>query len=104
MTSNQPLDIELVYFAGCPYIEEARNAVRGALALERLPMIWREWDQHDPAAPARIRQYASPTILVCGQEVVPAPHSEAPTCHVDGVPPLPVIQAAVRAAAEKLLH
>ncbi|HET8648466.1 MAG TPA: hypothetical protein VFL95_00375 [Gemmatimonadales bacterium] len=102
MTSNQPVDVELVYFTGCPHVEDARNAVRGALALEQLPMIWREWNQQDPAAPPRIRKYPSPTILVAGREVLPAPQTDAAACRSEGVPPLAIIQAAVRAAADKL--
>ena len=94
MTSLPP--IELVFFSGCPHVERARAAVCEALAMSGLPQRWREWDQHDPATPSRVKGYASPTILVAGQDVTgPAPSAEGSACRADGMPTVEVIRAAL---------
>lgn len=98
MTTQRTIDVELVYFTGCPHVEEARRAIRGALALEQLPLVWQEWDQHDPATPARVQRYASPTVLVGGRDVTGAHEGDAHACRADGIPEAQTIRAAVRAA------
>ncbi len=98
MTSERTTDVELVYFTGCPHVEAARRAIRGALALEQLPLVWREWDQHDPAAPPRIQRYGSPTVLVGGLDVTGAAKGDAAACRADGIPAQETIRAAVRTA------
>ena len=104
MTPEPTIDVELVYFAGCPHVEAARRAVRGALALEQLPLVWQEWDQHDPATPARVQRYASPTVLVSGRDVTGAAKGEAAACRADGIPEAETIRAAVRAASRRPPH
>jgi hypothetical protein len=91
--------IELVYFGGCPHIEAARTALRGALGQAGLAPVWQEWDQAMPGAPAHVHGLGSPTILVAGRDVTGA---EAGTmgraCRADGIPAPEVIVAALRAA------
>jgi len=99
MTTEHRTDVELVYFTGCPHVETARQAIRHALALEQLPLVWQEWNQHDPATPTRVHRYASPTVLVSGRDVTGAAKGEAAACRADGVPGAEMIQAAVRSAS-----
>lgn len=104
MTSGRTIDVELVYFTGCPHVEAARRAIRGVLALEQLPLVWQEWDQHDPATPARVQRYASPTVLVSGRDITGAAKGDAHACRADGVPAAETIRAAVRSASGRPPH
>ena len=61
--------VELIYFKGCPRVEEARQALRAALAAMGFTPEWDEWDQESPEAPARVQGYGSPTVLIGGQDV-----------------------------------
>ena len=104
MTPERTTEVELVYFTGCPHVEAARQAIRGALALEQLPPVWREWDQHDPATPARVQRYGSPTVLVGGRDVTGAARADAAACRADGIPAQETIRAAVRTATGRPPH
>ncbi|MDQ3427110.1 MAG: hypothetical protein M3477_04700 [Gemmatimonadota bacterium] len=104
MSTERTADVELVYFTGCPHVEAARRTIRGALALEQLPLVWREWNQHDPAAPARVQRYGSPTVLVGGQDVTGAAKADAAACRADGIPAQETIRAAVRTATARPPH
>jgi hypothetical protein len=61
--------VELVYFKGCPHVEAARQALRSALAAMEYTPEWEEWDQESPQAPARVRGWGSPTVLIGGRDV-----------------------------------
>ena len=104
MTAEHRTDVELVYFTGCPHVETARHAIRDALALEQLPLVWQEWDQHDPATPARVQRYASPTVLISGRDVTGAARGDAAACRADGIPVAETIRAAVRSACGRPAH
>lgn len=93
--------IEVVYFTGCPHVDAARAAVRGALAEAGLEARWREWNRDDPRTPAALRGYGSPTVLVDGRDVDPAP-ADANCCrlYADGenwrsAPSVAMIRAAL---------
>lgn len=78
------MDVELIYFKGCPNVPVARTHLMQAFAtLARAPR-WREWDRDDPASPEYVRDYASPTILVNGKDVTGMPPSDdhAAACRV----------------------
>ena len=61
--------IELVYDPTCPNVQQARDAIRGALASLGAPAAWREWVRDDPVTPVALRDLASPSVLVNGQDV-----------------------------------
>lgn len=61
--------VELIYDADCPRVGEARAALLGAFARRGFPACWSEWDCEDPEAPAYVRSYGSPTVLVDGHDV-----------------------------------
>jgi hypothetical protein len=63
------LCIELVYEPSCPNVEQARDAIRRALAVLGAPVAWREWVRNDSATPAALRELAPPSVLVDGQDV-----------------------------------
>jgi len=77
--------------------------------------VWTEWSTEDARCPEHARGFGSPTILVNGEDVAPAPHpwegrngSGGPSCRVyrqedgglEGVPPRALLSEAVRTALE----
>ncbi len=99
--------IEFIYDHDCPNVEGARDALRDALlALKRTPM-WQEWDRADPRAPAHVRAYGSPTIMVDGKDIAGMPPGDASACRIyrneqgntRGIPDSQLILAAVQQAA-----
>jgi hypothetical protein len=61
--------VELIYFSNCPHVASARNALVRAFQALRMKPEWQEWNQDDGAAPAAVRRYPSPTVLVGGHDV-----------------------------------
>lgn len=89
--------IELIYFAGCPNAESARANLRRALGELQLPAAWTEWEQSDAGAPAYVRSYDSPTVLVDGRDVTGAEAgTSGAACRADGAPSWETIAEAVR--------
>ncbi len=90
--------IELVYFDGCPNVDAARANIRAALEAADLPPTWREWNQSDPSAPAYVKQYGSPTVLVDGRDVTGVEAGVAASaCRADGAPSAKMIRLAMAA-------
>ena len=85
MTSHLPA-VELIYFTGCPNVESARTNLRTALSAKGLTPEWREWDQKEANAPARVKQYGSPTVLVDDEDVTGAESVAAMACRSSGAP------------------
>jgi hypothetical protein len=91
--------VELVYFPGCPHVEAARTALWAALEQSGLAPVWQEWDQTTQAAPARVHELGSPTILVNGRDVTgPSVPTAGRACRADGIPTSEAILAALAAA------
>lgn len=97
------MSVELIYDADCPNVGKARTQLLRAFALASRPPRWREWRRDDNNAPARVRRFGSPTILINGRDV--APMADATACcrlyaqggsAMSGVPPLDVISRALR--------
>ncbi len=106
------LDVELLWWEGCPSTERALEAVRGALAdlgMEDVDVRMREVRSDDDARRAGF--VGSPTILIDGVDLVPAAADEqiGLSCRVyrrrDGrVSPIPDpddLREALRGAAER---
>ena len=90
-------EIELVYFSGCPNVEDARANLRAVLVdLGRDPH-WQEWNVDDSEAPDRVRGFASPAVLVGGIHVLGEQplESQAAACSASGPPPASVIAEAI---------
>lgn len=98
--------VELLYFRECPNISLARERLLQAFAAVGITPQWQEWERNDPASPAHVRAYGSPTILVNGRDVMGMePSSDsAGACRVytrassaiDGAPNVDAIAAALR--------
>ncbi|MCH7471413.1 MerC family mercury resistance protein [bacterium] len=99
--------VELIHFDGCPTAGKAREQLRRAFAEVGLEPAWQEWDRDDPASPAYVKGYGSPTILVDGRDVASAAEGgDAACCRVymgeggvQGVPPVEQIVDALKKAA-----
>lgn len=97
-----PPTVELVYDADCPNVGPARTQLMRAYAMTGLPARWREWRRDHTHAPERVRKFGSPTILVNGKDILPAP-ADAACCRVyaqadgtmAGVPPVERIASAI---------
>jgi len=99
------MTLDLVYFDGCPHVEEARSALRDALAtLPAERSVWREWRSDDPELPHWARGFGSPTIFVDGREVTGAtPGASSSACRLyrdpsgaaSGAPPVATIVRAL---------
>jgi hypothetical protein len=78
------MKIQLLYFAGCPNLIAAREALRRAI-IGRSDIAVDEIDTSAPSAPVQLRQWGSPTLLVDGIDIAGgAP--EGPSCrlYIDG--------------------
>jgi mercuric ion transport protein len=95
--------VELLYFPDCPNVPAAREQLRRAFAAVGLPPQWTEVDVTAESAPAQVRGYGSPSILVDGRDVTGAERGGGSSCRVyagsdaRGVPPLEAVVAALRA-------
>jgi hypothetical protein len=67
------MNVELIYFNGCPNVEATRKNIEIALKNAGAETTWQEWEQSDPAAPDYTKQYGSPTVLVDGKDVAGGP-------------------------------
>ena len=61
--------IELIYAPDCPHLGLIRDRLMGALRSTGLRASWLEWDQADEGSPHYTRDYASPTILIDGEDI-----------------------------------
>ena len=95
--------VQLLYFPDCPNVAFARNALLEALGKLADPPPVAEVDVTNPTAPAHLRSWGSPTILVDGVDVAGA-QPTASCCRLygagdrRGVPPVALIQAALERA------
>jgi mercuric ion transport protein len=94
--------IELVYFDGCPHADLARQRVQEALRSAGLSARLREWERSDPSAPAHVRYYASPTVLVDGRDVTGVgPGADTVACHAEGAPSVDAIRRVLTGVSTK---
>lgn len=84
--------VDLVYFAGCPNVERARQNIRAAVGAAQGADAWNEWNLSDDATPDRFRRFGSPTVLVDGEDVTASGEGNAAVaCRADGAPRAAVI-------------
>ncbi len=97
--------IELIYAPDCPHLGLARDRLASALQSTGLGAEWLEWDQADEKSPDYARAYASPTILIDGEDVsTDGLEVDALSCRlyraedggVTGAPPESLIAMALR--------
>ncbi len=87
------VEIDLVYFEGCPHAEGARESLRRALGEDG---AWREWNLSRSETPDRFRGHGSPTVLVDGEDVTGADGGNAAmACRADGAPSPEAIRRAL---------
>lgn len=98
-------EVVLVYDRGCPSVKGARTNLMRAFSMAGLPAAWREVDRDGDDVPSAWKRLGSPTILVDGVDVAPAPASEGASCRLyvtdgglTGAPPVERIVAALRGA------
>ena len=98
--------VELVYDNDCPNVAATRAHLLKAFTLLQLKPQWREWEINDPDAPAHVRNYGSPTILVNGRDISGDTEGMVTNnCRIyinennsiSGVPPLEKVVSALRA-------
>lgn len=90
------MKVELIYFRDCPHAADARSNLREALAAAGMQLPVEEWDRDDVAAPAYVRRYASPTVLVNGRDVSgDTPSAGAASCRAGGAPSTETIRRAL---------
>ncbi len=91
-------DVELVYFSGCPNVNDARGKLGDALRELGRDAVWQEWNLDDSDVPERVRGFASPAVLVAGRHVMgdEPVESGANSCSASGAPPTDAIVAALR--------
>jgi hypothetical protein len=100
-------DVVIVFEDGCPHLPLARERVVAALARVGAPPRWRELERSDPSAPLPWRRMGSPTVLVDGQDVVPARVDGGSACRLypgargrfDGAPSVDAIVEALTGEA-----
>jgi mercuric ion transport protein len=90
--------IQLLWFPGCPNVDAARSALREAMARAGIEAPVEEIDITAPSAPAELRGWGSPTILVDGADVTgEAGTAQASCCRVYDETRAPGVDAIVRA-------
>lgn len=93
------MQIDLVFFEGCPHAAAARTRLREALTSLGLSARWNEWDTGDPMTPERLRGYSSPTVLVNGIDVDGKIPATGAGCAVGGGPSLRALRDAIAAGS-----
>ena len=89
MSAQKTPQVQLLYFAGCPNVEEARRNLKAAA------VAWTEVDIQSQTAPKHLRGFPSPTVLIGGKDVVSgaATAEGDAACRIGGVPSVAAIRA-----------
>lgn len=93
------MQIDLVYFEGCPHAAATRERLRDALASLQSSAIWSEWDTGAATTPAHLHGYSSPTVLVNGLDVERKAQTTGAGCAVGGGPSPELLRDALAAAS-----
>lgn len=102
---SDPVKVQLLYFRGCPHVDEARKVLLAALrACALMEVAVEELDVEAATTPIELRQWGSPTILVNGADVAGEETPAGLSCRLypggepPGVPPQRLIERSVRNA------
>jgi mercuric ion transport protein len=63
------MKVEFIYDADCPNVAEARAQLLRAFTETGISPRWVEWSRDSAEAPAYVRGFGSPTLLVNGHDV-----------------------------------
>jgi len=74
--------IEFIFDSDCPNVSATRENLRAALKTAGLPLRWQEWNRADAKAPAHVKRYGSPTVLIDGHDVAGVEPADAPSCRI----------------------
>ena len=87
--------IRLLYFDGCPNVEQARRNLRAALSQAGHAPAWEEIDLRSDGAPKEWRGFPSPTIMVGGKEITTGASAAGGSgaCRFGGAPSVEQIAA-----------
>jgi copper chaperone CopZ len=76
------MKIQLLYFDGCPTLPRARQALRDALAAEKIDDPIEEIDVEASTAPEWARGWGSPKILIDGKDVTGTTRATGAACRL----------------------
>ncbi len=87
--------VQLLYFDGCPNVEQARQNLRTALSRAGFDPVWEEIDLRSESAPAEWRGFPSPTIMVGSKEITTGASAAGGSgaCRFGGAPSVDQIAA-----------
>ena len=86
--------VHLLYFKGCPNVEQGRENLRKAIAASELPLDdWEEVDTENPETDKVWRRFPFPTVLINGVNIEDGEsHREGTgSCRMGGAPPVETI-------------
>jgi mercuric ion transport protein len=88
------MKVQLLFFVGCPHVDEARRVLRAALeATGGGGLVVEELDVEAATTPPHLRGWGSPTILINGADIAGEPGPTGLSCRLypggtrPGVPP-----------------
>lgn len=100
------MNVELVYFEGCPNADAARENLRKAFVELKMEADWQEWDQNNDDIPDHLKIFGSPSILVEGTDVAGDPDDccQAKSCRIyeggQNAPDVEMIKAALQGSLD----
>jgi hypothetical protein len=100
--------VQLLYFEGCPHVDEARRVLRRALETAGVAgIVVEEIDVEATSTPADLRDWGSPTILIDGLDAAGEREPSGRSCRLyrdggqAGVPSEGVIEEQLRRALSR---
>jgi hypothetical protein len=105
MLTSPAMQIDILYFYGCPNHLTTTKLVREVVHSLGLDAIVRDVEVRDAEEAARLRFFGSPTVQVNGQDVDPAVRSRVDysfSCRMygrSGSPPRALVEQALRGGA-----
>tara|TARA_E500000331_G_C17272891_1_gene720233 strand:- start:20217 stop:20915 length:699 start_codon:yes stop_codon:yes gene_type:complete len=76
------MDIVLLYFQGCPNVQNSRKNLISALSQSKIKIQWKEYDLNDDSLPQEYRNYGSPSLIIDGKDVMMEGQNPGASCRV----------------------